>query len=53
MYPNTLIKIIDNSYYDDKIINSSVRIPTAMQAFASDRGTEDLELFIGVSRYLV
>lgn len=51
MYPQCLIKIIDNSYYDDKIINSSVRIPTAMQAFASDRGTEDLELFIGEDFY--
>ena len=51
MYPQTLIKIIDNSYYDDKIINSSVRIPTAMQAFASDRGTEDLELFKGETFY--
>ena len=51
MYPQTLIKIIDNSYYEDKQINSSVRIPTAMQAFASDRGTEDLELFIGEDFY--
>ena len=47
MYPQTLVKIVDNSDYNARVINSSDRVPIAMVGFASDRGSEDLTDLVG------
>jgi hypothetical protein len=47
VYPQTLVKIVDNSDYNARVINSSDRVPIAMVGFASDRGSEDLTDLVG------
>ena len=49
MYPHTEIELVDNSQYKEIPIAQSSSSPTAMAAFLSDRGTEDLTLYKGSS----
>ena len=47
MYPHTEIELVDNSQYTEIPISQATSMPTAMSAFLSDRGTEDLTLLRG------
>ena len=51
MYPTTLIEIEDNSQYTVTVASTIGDTTTAMQGFASSRGTEDFVLLRGNSWY--
>lgn len=51
MYPTTLIKIEDNSQYQATVRSEIGSTVTAMQGFASERGTEDFVMLRGSAWY--
>lgn len=50
MYPHTEIELVDNSQYRRiTVAEPGANMPVAMSAFLSDRGTEELGMYIGTA----